>query len=802
VRILPSPTDPVAFQSTGSEVPDKPPSPMIVRRTFELRGTVQGVGFRPALYRLARAAGLKGSVQNRRGFVRLVIEGPAADLDRFMLALPERLPAPARIEDVREPDPPRRVRPADAAADFVIEDSGGEGRMEVLIPPDIAVCDACMAEVFDPAARRHGYPFATCAQCGPRYTVVRDMPYDRDRTSMAAFPLCAACRAEYDDPADRRFHAETIACPRCGPTLRAARPDGSPLPGDPLRAARAALARGEIVAVRGIGGFLLAVDAFNPAAIARLRERKRRPHKPLAVMARDLAAIRRCCGAVDDAAAAELQSAARPILILDAGAAPVRPPLEALSPDSDTLGVMLPTSPLHALLFVPLAGDPTPSFELLVMTSGNRRSEPICIANDEAFERLADIADLFLVHDREIELRNDDSLCVLRPDGPQVWRRARGYAPAPLRVSPPLTRAVLAMGAEVKSAIAFGVDDRIVCSPHIGDLETPEALDAIESVAARLPRFLERAPEAVAVDLHPDMHATLLGRRLAAEQGLPVVAVQHHAAHAAACLGEAGLESGLVLAFDGHGLGADGAIWGAELIELCPDGWRRLATFRSAPLPGADAAVRRPARQLVARWTAAGIAAGPAWTAALGLSPDEEAAWAAQAAAGLNTPRTHAAGRVFDAVSAALGTAPGSITYEGQAAVRLETAARRAARATRCPLPSFTAAEVEGLLTIDWSPLFAALHEAGPGGLPAAACAFAFHSAVAEACEVMVQYGLSVSGERTVGLSGGVFMNRLLGDMLENRLRKRGVRVVTHHRTPPNDGCIAYGQAIVAGRSV
>ena len=773
-------------------MPDFPFQPAAIRRVVELHGVVQGVGFRPALHRLATAAGLGGEARNAPDGVRLALEGPADAVDRFLAALPGRLPPSAAIAGLREVErvpldrPPRR--------DFVIAESGGGGAPRVVIPADLAVCPDCAREVFDPADRRYGYAFTTCTACGPRYTVLRALPYDRARTSLDAFPLCPDCDREYRDPADRRFHAESIACPRCGPRLRFADASGRDRPGDPLRAARALLAAGGIVAIRGIGGFLLTANALDRGAVERIRARKRRPHKPLAVMAASLDVARRSC-AVPPQAAALLASPAAPIVILDLRPDPdPRLPADLLTPDTPTLGVMLPTTPLHLLLARPLDGDPTPAFDWLVMTSGNRGGEPIAISNAEALDRLAGIADGFLFHDRDILLRCDDSLCAMARGAPQIWRRARGWAPRPVALRRPLARAVLAFGAQQKNTIALGAGGEVVLSPHLGDLDTPEAVEGLERALDRLLRFLAWTPEAVATDLHPDYVSTRLGRDWAAARGLPVVPVQHHHAHAAACLAEHGAEEALALVFDGTGCGTDGRIWGAELLRAEAAGFERLATFAPAPLPGGDAATLDPRRQLAGRLAAAGIAPRTDALRRWGIATEAFDVWRRQIAAGINTSWSSAAGRVFDSVAAALGAADGDATYDGRPAIRLEALARRAARAAPAP---FATAEREGLFVVDWTPLFAQLAETPPDD-PAAA-ARGFHEAVAEAARRMAEWGSERTGLRRVALSGGCFMNRLLNELLVPALERDGFDVLLHRNLPPNDGGIALGQVIVAG---
>jgi hydrogenase maturation protein HypF len=772
--------------------------PAVIRRTVDLTGVVQGIGFRPTLYRLAVSAGLGGWVQNRPGAVRLVLEGPPETVGAFLRDLPARLPPQARVEAVTAVAETALDRVSGA---FHIRDSDASGNSGLLIPADLAVCPACRADVLNPADRRYGYAFTTCTACGPRYTVVTDRPYDRDRTTLAAFPMCERCRRDYDDPADRRFHAESIACPLCGPRLALEPAPGLPVPGDPLRRAREDLHAGRIVAVRGIGGFQLAADAFNRATLGQLRERKHRPHQPFAVMAPDIETARRYV-AVPPEAARWLASPEAPIVILE-----VRPevlaegrlPVDAINPDTGTLGVMLPASPLHVLLLQSLAGDPVPAFDLLVMTSGNRRNEPICIGNDEARTRLNGIADRLLLHDREITLRNDDSVGVIQGGAPQLWRRARGYAPRAVNLDWSLDRVALGMGADMKNAMAVGYDRCVVLSPHVGDLDTPEAVAGFEQVVRSLPLFLDRRPEVIAVDLHPDMQATRRGRVLAEQGDLPVVAVQHHHAHAAACLAEHGLREGLALVMDGTGWGPDGSAWGAELLDVRSDGrFERCATFAPAHLPGGDEAVRRPARQLVARWVDAGVEVPRRWMERLGVTPEEVSVWTQQCRRGIHAPLSHAAGRLFDAWAAWVGCAPGLRTYEGQPAIRLEAMARGCRGEPAGEIP-FAARELDGRLQIDWSPAFRILADADVSRTDACASAMAIHHAVARAAVEMVAFQCDHGAYRVIALSGGVFMNRILNDLLVPRLEGMGLRVLRHRQTPPGDGCIALGQVVVAG---
>jgi hydrogenase maturation protein HypF len=768
----------------------------MVRRTYLIRGIVQGVGFRPTVHRLAQDAGLGGFVQNRAGSVWLTLEGPSEIIHSFIQTLPSRLPPQARLDTLSlhsECPLPDAPPPAFRIIESVTADEIG-----AVLPPDAALCPPCRTELFNPDNRRFGYPFITCADCGPRYTLIHSPPYDRERTTMSDFPLCPDCQGEYTDPANRRFHAESIACPVCGPHLTLADAQGQPLPDPALPAVRAALAAGRIVAIKGIGGFHLAVDAGNRTALQTLRNRKKRPAKPFAIMADSLDTIRQFC-VVPPAASDLLESPQAPIVILDLlPDAPRRLPIDLISPDSSTLGVFLPTSPLHELLFHPLPGDLTPPFPCLIMTSGNRGGEPICITEDEAIERLKGIADLFLFHNRPINRRNDDSICVIRRNRPQIWRRARGFAPVPIPLTQGSNTCVLALGAEIKNTVALRFDDCVVLSPHIGDLETPEAVDSLEQTARALPVFFKRTPGRIAVDAHPDFHSTRLGVRLGREWAIPVLPVQHHHAHALACLREHHRSDGWALVLDGSGWGPDQTVWGAELLEVSVHGYRRWATFAPAPLPGGDAAVRHPLRQLIARRWAAGIDPQIDRQLASPSHPEAVAIWQSQCQSGAVCPRSRSAGRLFDAVAALLGLAPDPITYEGQAAIRLEAAARRVP-----PPPSaprwFVAHPENKIQVLDWSPLFLDLADLDRARQTPEILAAQFHVAMAEACLCMVQYALASSHHREVALSGGVFMNQLLTDRVVEILDQAGIKALIHHQTPPNDGCIALGQALMEG---
>jgi len=768
-----------------------------IRAMYDIFGIVQGVGFRPSVYRVAHAEGLSGWVQNRSGCVRLCLIGDGRTVNEFIRRIETIAPRQARVDRVERIEL-HAVREDELGGAFRIVESTGTDALDVTIPSDLAICADCRDEIRDPGARRHNYAFTTCTNCGPRYTVVNAMPYDRERTTMVDFPLCEACRREYEDPTDRRFHAESLACPSCGPEVALLTDTGDPVAGDPLAHVRQRIAAGDIVAVKGIGGFLLTCDAHNPRTLARLRAAKKRPAKPFAVMARDVAVARTYCS-IDSLAEQVLCSPEAPIVLLPRHAPVSDGPPDLLAPDVDTLGIMLPTSPLHFMLF----GDPSDedecSFDLLVMTSGNRGGEPICTSNEEAQERLAGIADCFLIHNRRINLRNDDSLVACHGGGPQVWRRARGYAPNAIRIASPIDPCVLAMGAELKSTVALGMGHDVVISPHIGDLETPEAIDGFDQIVACLPVFLRRDPRVIAVDLHPDMHSSRRGRAIACERGLSIHAVQHHHAHAASCLGEHGQEEGLALVFDGTGLGTDGTIWGAELLAVQAGRFRRLATFAGVPLPGGDAAVKKPGRQAAARILAAGLSVNDAMRDRFALDAEELAVLEHQCAKGINAPITHSAGRLFDAFSALLGLSPRRVSYEGQAAITCETAADRCRDGTCGKVVPFALSEEDGMLTVDWADAFRVMAAADCGGGERAAWALAFHEAVAAAAIAMVEYGFAHSPFRSVALSGGVFMNRRLTALAVDGLNTLGAEPLIHRAVPPNDGGISFGQAIIAG---
>jgi hydrogenase maturation protein HypF len=745
-----------------------------------VRGVVQGVGFRPFVYRLAVRHRLQGWVRNESGAVRIVVEGGDADLERFLRGLRDEAPPLARVERIEhEPCEPNGL------SGFAISDSEDRAGAVDAVPPDSAICPACEAELFDPASRRYRYPFITCTECGPRFTLIERLPYDRARTSMRAFAQCAQCLAEYADADDRRYHSETNSCPCCGPRLWYEAPGAGPGPveGDrALAAAAAVVCSGGVLALRGLGGFHLAVVATDAEAVRRLRTRKRRERKPLAVMVRTLEEAT-ALGCIDPEEAALLTSAARPIVLLRRRPASALAP--AVTPGLDTIGVMLAYTPLHHLL---LAAVRRP----LVMTSGNRSEEPIAIGNEEACRRLAGIADGFLLHDREIVARYDDSVVRRAGTATILLRRARGLAPLPIPLAVPSPVPLLAVGPHLKNTFTLASGDRAWVSQHIGDLEGLETRAHFIAALDRL-RRLSRIEASVAVrDLHPGYHSTALAEGLGLDR---VLAVQHHHAHVAAVLSEHGhTGAALGLAYDGTGYGDDGRIWGAELLLADLRGYRRLAHLRYAPMPGGDLAARTPWR-CAAGFLALEPAAAPAFRLAFeDVPPHAYAVVAQQAVAGLNAPLTSSMGRLFDAAAAVLGVRRVA-DYEGQAPMELEAlAGRRPGREHRSGLLS----EVDGGWVLDPVPLLVALGERRQSGEDAAALAADLHDSVAWASAELVRRARDAGLPDLVALCGGVFQNaRLLGSVRE-RVERLGMRVLVPVRLGPNDGAVSYGQAAVA----
>ena len=720
---------------------------------------MQGVGFRPFVYALATGLGLTGLVGNDLDGVFAEVEGPAAAVSAFLRRLEREAPPLARIERVST----RAMSPARSAS-FVIAASESAGPRRTLVSADTATCADCLAELSDPADRRHEYPFINCTNCGPRFTIVRDVPYDRPLTTMAPFTMCERCAAEYHDPADRRFHAQPTCCPACGPRLSI---DGSD---DPLHTAAELLRRGQILAVKGLGGYHLAADAAREPAVAALRQRKHREDKPFAVMAADLAAARQLAE-IDETAAALLTSPARPIVLL-----PRRPGTavaQATAPGNRQLGVMLPYTPLHHLLLAAVARP-------IVLTSGNVSDEPIVYRDDEVRETLKDIADAFLTHDRAIHVRTDDSVARAFRGRPMLLRRSRGYVPEPLALTTGFPRPVLACGAELKNTFCLARGRHAFVSHHIGDLENAETLRSFTAGIEHFRRLFDIDPEVVAHDLHPEYLST----KYAMELGLPLEGVQHHHAHIASCLADNG-EAGPVIgvAFDGTGYGTDGTIWGGEFLAAGLATFERGGHLAPVPMPGGAAAIRQP-------WRMAAAYVNDQQTAR--RHQDQWSAVVAMAAKGINSPLTSSAGRLFDAAAALLGVRD-AINYEGQAAIELEQLADPG-EAGAYP----ARVEAGDPFRICGSDLLHAVIEDRTGGVPAPVIAARFHHGVA----ALIEAGCLLMRERhglgTVALSGGVFQNLLLLNVTVARLEASGFRVLLHSRVPCNDGGISLGQAVIA----
>lgn len=733
-------------------------------------GVVQGVGFRPFIHAEATRLGLVGHVGNDSAGVFIDAQGPVDAIDA-LLDTAGRGPRMARVESVTVRD-----LPLTTATAFVIAPST-DAVGTTSIPPDTAVCDDCLAELRDPDDRRYGYPFIACTNCGPRYTIVTGLPYDRPGTTMADFPLCAACQVEYDDPRSRRFHAQPTACPACGPHLDT-----------PIPAIIEALSTGRIVALKGIGGYHLACDARDATAVATLRARKQRGDKPFALMARD---VETTTGVVDldDTALAALLSPERPIVL----APSLDHDLQSLvAPGNGYLGVMLPYAPLHHLLFD--AGAP----DLLVMTSGNLADEPICIDAEEAEDRLSGIADLLVHHDRRIHVACDDSVLRAAAGSVQPVRRSRGYAPLPIALpldAPPL----LAVGGELKTTIAVAQGRHAWMSQHIGDTGNLETLAMLARTATTLTALQRVRPTAVVSDAHPGY----LSRRWAAEEASRLrvdhLLVQHHHAHLAALLAEHRVSPGepvLGFAFDGTGFGTDGTIWGGELLLGSYDAVERVGHLRPVHLPGGDAAVRRPLRTALAHLEAAGVQVPPDLALVAQAEPNELAVVGRMVSTGAGCTPTTSMGRLFDAVASLLGVRQ-SVDYEGQAAIELEALAATAppVKAGDWALDVLTP---DDSVILDPTPTVRAAVAAVGAGTPTAEAARAFHEAVAEAVARSARLLRDRTGISTVGLTGGVFANTVLTQACQGRLGEDGFTVLVHRLVPPNDGGLALGQVAVA----
>ncbi len=746
----------------------------MIRKRIRVRGIVQGVGFRPFVYRLAVANNLSGYVTNSTAGVTIEVEGAASAIEHFIGNFRSQMPTLAQVDTFDEEN-------VEALGDieFTIRESEPETGQFVLVPPDIATCEECLRDFTDPKNRRYLYPFTNCTNCGPRYTIIEDIPYDRPATTMSGFRMCAACQAEYEDPSNRRFHAQPNACPVCGPWLELREAKRH----EALQQARDLLRAGQIVAIKGLGGFHLACDATNAAAVRLLRERKRRSDKPFALMARGIDEIHQFCRVSDDERAA-LLSSRRPIVILE------RLPDAALPPDvapgNNTVGFMLPYTPLHHLLF---GDDPQapPEFAALVMTSGNISEEPIVSRNEEVETRLHGLADHYLLHNRHIRTRVDDSVLRVFAGATRVLRRSRGYAPHPVDLGMPVAQ-LLATGGELKNTFCLTKDHYAILSQHIGDLENLETLEFFEETLSHMKRFFRVEPAVVAHDLHPGYLST----RAALAMGLPPIGIQHHYAHIASCMAENHLDEKVIgVAFDGTGYGTDAQIWGGEFLVCDFSGFERRAHFRYVPMAGGDMAIREPWRMAVAYLRDAGL------PLQLPAVPEKKLAFVdSMIARGVQTVLTSSCGRLFDAVAAIIGLRH-ETNFEGQAAIELENLA---APMSAPPYP-FDAAGVDPLI-LDMRPavtnLVADLHAKTTHPVIAAR----FHETIA-ATVVDICRRIRTSDHLTkVCLSGGTFQNCLLTERCLRLLTEGSFQVYLHAHVPPNDGGIALGQAVIASRKL
>ena len=736
------------------------------RARIFVRGAVQGVGFRPFVYRLASELQLKGWVSNTGQGVFIEVEGLPASVQQFLFRLEREKPPHASIQSLES-----SVLDPAGYEKFEIRESEETGGKTVVILPDIATCADCVREIFDPEDRRFGYPFTNCTNCGPRFTIIESLPYDRAHTSMKRFTMCVACDREYHDPLDRRFHAQPNACPHCGPRIELWSSTGSTIAQSREAMLKAAetIRAGKILALKGIGGFQLLVDARNDAAVVSLRERKHREEKPLAVMYPTIEAVREICE-ISESEDRLLRSAESPIVLLRRHSA-ISP---SVAPGNPTLGVMLPYTPLHHLLMREL-GFP------VIATSGNLSDEPICIDEREAVSRLGGIADFFLVHDRPIVRHMDDSIVRVMGGREMVLRRARGFAPLPIQLKQSAPT-ILGVGAHLKNAIALSVGTQVFVSQHIGDLETKEAYSAFCEVAQDLPRLYEAKPEVIACDLHPDYLST----KYAAQLPAPSSEVQHHWAHIASCMAENELEPpALGVAWDGTGYGTDGTIWGGEFLLANDESFTRVAHLRRFRLPGGDAAIKQPRRSCLGLlqeifgdglWERAELLAD--------FSKQELPLLRQMLEKKVNAPLTSSAGRLFDAVASLIGLRQ-QASFEGQAAMEMEFAVQSGV------VEAYPFSLGEGLpVVIDWEPAIRGILQDRQSGQSVGIVAAKFHNMLAEA---IVEIARRI-GEPKVVLSGGCFQNRYLTERTIDRLREENFRPYWHQRVPPNDGGIALGQ--------
>lgn len=780
-----------------------PPPPVAVRRQVRVRGTVQGVGFRPFVHRIAHAHGVAGWVYNDDDGVLIEVEGAPDVVDAFLAALVVEAPAASVVDEVTTV-----AVPIAQASDFVIRESPVRAGGTVPISPDLATCADCWREFNDPADRRYHYPFLNCTQCGPRFTIVLDVPYDRTRTTMRQFVMCADCQREYEDPTSRRFHAEPNACPVCGPALAWYAPGGHVVLArrdEALAQALAVVRAGGVIAVKGIGGYHLVCDATNEQAVATLRARKHRPDKPLAMLVDSLETLR-TFARVSEGAAASLTSPAHAIVLVPHIApSPIAP---NVAPGVETIGAMLPSLPLHAMLAT--VGP-------LVCTSGNLSDEPIAWRDEDARARLAPLVDGVLAHDRPIEVPCDDSVVQIGSDERErPVRRSRGYAPFPLAVPPGdyASTRVLAVGAELKATVGVLQGARCFLSSHVGDVASPDTLAALTHAVAHLERLHDAHPERIACDAHPGYLSAAWASREAAARGLPLVRVQHHHAHLASLMAEHGLtdtDTLFAFTFDGTGYGPDGTIWGGEALLGGYRSYSRLASLTPFLLAGGDAAVKQTWRTALGLLHALGIPVEDATALDATLEPAQKRALAWQLAKGMGCATTTSMGRLLDAC-AALAGGRRVVSYEGQGAIEFEALAAGATAADSAPLAGRYRMRVEEnpdsgphapARIMDVAPLVRALladvrAQGQPGAPSSAAIARAVHAGIAAGMVEVARYARNAHGIHAVGLTGGVFQNRLLSDLARTALVAEGFTVLEHHRVPSNDGGLALGQAMIA----
>lgn len=751
---------------------------------IEIKGIVQGVGFRPFIYGLATRLDLKGWVRNTSSGVEIEVSGSTENLQIFTREIRESAPPLSRILSlVAHPVPAGNFERFQILASQAIE---GEF---IPISPDMNICPDCLREMLDPKDRRYRYPFINCTNCGPRFTIIKDIPYDRPLTTMADFPLCPDCAAEYNDPLNRRFHAQPVACPTCGPYLSLVQ-NGTEVETHEaaLQDARKLIREGQIVAIKGLGGYLLACDATNPQAVARLRDRKKRSDKPFALMAYDLEAIRRHCF-IAQPEEELLTSIQRPIVLLERK--PDSNISEHCAPNLHTLGFMLPYTPLHYLLLEPTNDFPN----ALVMTSGNLSEEPIAYTDEDAMLRLDSIADAFLTHNRPIHMRMDDSVHSISAGKPAILRRARGFAPSPILLAeniPP----TLGAGAELKNTFCLGRSNQAFLSHHIGDLENYETLRSYEEAIDHYQRLFRISPRMIGCDMHPDYLASRYAADRAAAESIPLVKVQHHHAHLAACLADNGvstLDPVIGLTYDGTGFGLDGTIWGGEILVGSYDKFQRAYSLQYAPLAGGDAGVRRPSKMALG-WL---YSLGMVWEEDLppvnDLNPQELEVLSIQLKRSINTPLTSSMGRLFDAVASLVGVRQ-QASYEGQAAIELEAIADP----NESGFYEFDISET----SFSPAPLFSAIIHDMRAGIQLPELSARFHNSIANLSLELCRRIRNLSGIGTVTLSGGVWQNRFLFTRTVYNLETNGFTVLRHQQTPVNDGCIALGQLMVAVHQV